>query len=731
MNVPHLFEVNRYSFAGHKLDEIENNSYVVNQWPLVYVLSDERKRLAYIGETADAMTRMGTHLKHSHKGQLTVLHLISSEKFNKSATLDVESNLIKYMAADGKFSLLNGNLGLVDHNYYQKSELYSQIFSQIWNRLRAEGVVEHSLKHLDNSDLFKYSPYKSLSFEQRQGLLSIMYALLDDSKKNLIVEGGAGTGKSILAIFLFKLLQTEGDDLSFREFSTDELELRELLARIRGRFGVPKMALVVPMTSFRNTLKKAFSHIAGLSSTMVISPSEISRKPYDIVIVDEAHRLRRRINLGAYFGAFDKASIQLGFDKDVCTELDWVCKQSQKAIFFYDQDQSIKPSDVPLEVFVRLKASPDTQIQTLLSQFRVRGGNSYVQFVDALLNNQLGAAGKFAPRAYEFQLYESIHDLIAAIGEKEQEFGLSRMIAGYAWRWVSKNDSSAYDIEIDGAQLKWNKTSDDWINSPNSFHEVGCIHTTQGYDLNYAGIIFGPEIKYDKARDELVIAPDKYFDRNGKQTIKDPVVLKQFILNIYKTIMLRGIRGTFVYACDPGLREYLARYIPLNAISSAEVLELHPIQKQPFVNAVPLFNLRAAAGSFSELQTAEITDWALVPEGTRIGEDYFACHAIGESMNEVIPNGSICLFRRDRGGSRNGKIVLVEHLDRRDAETGCHYTIKEYWSEKYNASESWRHTRIILSPRSTDPLYQALELSEDDSSQYRVVGEFVRVLSPH
>jgi len=726
MSIQHLVEVNRYGFSISRLNDIGENSYATSQWPLVYVLSDEGKRLAYVGETADAVTRMGTHLKHDHKRQLTVVHLITSEKFNKSATLDIESNLIKYMAADGKFSLLNGNLGLVDHNYYQRSELYSQIFRQIWDKLRAEGVATHSLKYLDNSDLFKYSPYKTLSFEQRQGLLAIMYALLDETKTNLIFQGGAGTGKSILAIFLFKLLQTVGDDLNFKEFSTDELELRDLLSSIRELYGVPRMALVVPMTSFRNTLKKAFANISGLNPAMVISPSELARQSYDIVIVDEAHRLRRRTNLGAYYGTFDKTSSALGFDKYICSEVDWVCRQSQKAIFFYDPNQSIKPSDVSVDVFERLKESPKTQVQELISQFRVRAGNSYVQFLDALLNNQLGTAEKFTPKGYEFSLFESIEEFIAAVHEKDEEFGLSRMIAGYAWQWVSKNDPNSYDIEIDGTALRWNKTNSDWINSSNSLHEVGCIHTTQGYDLNYAGIIFGREIGYDKENDEITIAPKNYFDRNGKQSIKDSVELKQFILNIYKTIMLRGIRGTFVYACDPDLREYLARYIPFNTRVSAEILELP--QKTPYVNAVPLFNLRAAAGSFSELQTAELSDWVLVPEETRINEDYFACYAVGESMNKIIPNGSVCLFRKDRGGSRNGKIVLVELMDSKDEETGCHYIVKEYWSEKTNSSDDWRHKKIVLSPRSNDSVYQPIELSADESSQYRVVGEFVRVM---
>jgi len=256
MSKPHLVEVNRFAFRADQLEGIRSNAFAQDSWPLVYVLSDESEHRAYVGETADTINRMVTHLKHDKKRLLTVAHLISSEKFNKSATLDIESNLIKYMSADGKFALLNGNLGLVDHNYYQKQELYSGIFRQLWDRLRALGLTQHSLEYLNNSDLFKYSPYKSLSFDQRQGLLGVMHALLDDSTNNLIVQGGAGTGKSVLAIFLFKLLKTENDDFNFKEFSEEEAELRSCLEQLREKFGPqPSMALVVPMASFRSTLK--------------------------------------------------------------------------------------------------------------------------------------------------------------------------------------------------------------------------------------------------------------------------------------------------------------------------------------------------------------------------------------------------------------------------------------------------------------------------------------------
>ena len=345
MNYQEVVEVIRYTFSEDISRELAANAFAINHWPLVYVLSDNKNKYAYIGETADAITRMDTHLKHLEKKELTVAHLISSEKFNKSATLDVESRLIKYISADGQFKLMNGNLGLTDHNYYQKESIYSDLFKTVWDKLRREGLAKHSIEHIDNSDLFKYSPYKSLSYDQRKGLISIMEALLSSDTKNIVIKGGAGTGKSILAIFLFKLLQSENNDFNFKEFSDDEDDLRNLIDKLKIKYPNPKMGLVVPMSSFRKTLKKAFANVSGLTATMVIGPADVSKETYDIILVDEAHRLRKRVNLGAYFGAFDKAAEKLGFDKMNCNELDWILKQSKKAIFFYDESQSIKPSD--------------------------------------------------------------------------------------------------------------------------------------------------------------------------------------------------------------------------------------------------------------------------------------------------------------------------------------------------------------------------------------------------
>ena len=216
-------------------------------------------------------------------------------------------------------------------------------------------------------------------------LLNILDSILDPNKKTVLVEGGAGTGKTILALFLFKLLNSNYDEFKYREFEDENELFVERVKELKKRYGKPKMGLVVPMSSFRNTLKKIFSNVAGLEKSMVIGPAEVTRSNYDILVVDESHRLRQRKNLGSYFRAFDDASHRLGLNRDETNELEWVNKQSVKSILFYDPSQSIKPSDVPASAFEKLRHTKGTDLQTLVSQFRVKAGNGYSHYIDQLL----------------------------------------------------------------------------------------------------------------------------------------------------------------------------------------------------------------------------------------------------------------------------------------------------------------------------------------------------------
>jgi DUF2075 family protein/predicted GIY-YIG superfamily endonuclease/SOS-response transcriptional repressor LexA len=723
------FDIRRHDFNSNLFNEFQNIHYAKDLWPIVYILSDGKTKDAYIGETTDAFARMSSHLKSSAKKKLTTIHLITSEKFNKSATLDVESNLIKYMFGDGQYKLINANLGIANHNYYQKKEVYWDVFKSIWNQLRAEGISKHSIDFIDNSDLFKYSPYKSLTTEQKSGLLMIIRNLLTNDFKTMFVEGGAGTGKTILAIFLFKLLYSTNEDFNFKEFGDDESEFIQLIKKLKQKYPNPKMALIVPMSSFRNTLKKVFRNIKGLNANMVIGPAEIVKDKFDIVLVDESHRLRRRVNLGAYYRAFDIVCEKLKLDKNSCNELDWVTKQSNKAILFYDENQSIKPSDVKKEDFDTLKSEKRTTIEYLKSQFRVKGGNDYVKYIDQLLNCNLSSTVKiFNSKEYEFLLFNSIEDLVKEIKLRNVENGLSRLVAGYSWEWISNKNKNKFDIKINNIELKWNSVSVDWVNSENSINEVGCIHTTQGYDLNYAGIIFGNEITYDKVKNEIVIIKENYFDKNGKQSISDPAQLKAFIINIYKTIMLRGIKGTYIYVCDKNLREYFAKHIS-SFKAEKTIIHLKKSNLIPYENSVPLYDLRAAAGNFSDLQNVNDFEWIELPFRYKPSKELFACKVLGESMNKIIPNGSICLFRKYSGGSRNGKIVLVEHTNIQDPDFGSGYTIKEYYSEKNITSDVWNHQSISLKPLSNNPDYKDIEIVEDPLSRLNVIGIFECVLT--
>lgn len=733
MNYNSDFEIKRISFDQAGLSSVQSEYFVADNWPVVYILNDNGQKLAYVGETVDATSRLNNHLQTQEKKKLKEAHLIASKKFNKSATLDIESNLIKYLHADGQYKLLNGNLGLVNHSYYQREEFYSDLFKNIWNGLISQGIARHSLEHITNSDLFKYSPYKSLSFDQRKNLMLVIDALLADDKKSILVEGGAGTGKTILAIFLFKLMLSDDADFNYKEFGEDEQQFINKIKRLKLKYPNPKMCLVIAMSSFRKTIQNVFSNIKGLNSKMVIGPSDLSKGKYDVVFVDEAHRLRKRVNLTNY-ASFDNAARALGLSPKETDELEWTQMQSLKAIYFYDPKQSIKPSDVDPEKFDEIKSSSNSMVVQLYSQFRAKGGNAYVKFVEDLLDQNFhNSSFTYTNENYDVLLFDEFKDFVKELKLKNTKHQLSRFVAGYGWKWVSKNDKSKFDIEIDGLRFHWNHDSIDFISKDANAEQIGCIHTSQGYDLNYVGLIFGPEIILNPRTNLIEVVSENYFDTNGRNTITDEGILKQYIINIYKTMMLRGILGCYIYVCDRNLREYFAQHMPKFSKTPLRVLKPSTEPEQelvPYVNSVPLYSLKVAAGEFKFNEHPEELKFIRVPDGVRVSPDHFACQIMGNSMNKIVQDGQFALFKKYYSGSRNGLMVLAEYYDFQDADYGSCYTFKEYYSQKLVTEEGFMHKRIVLKPKSFDPNYKEIEIDSDAtiSRQFNVIGIFERVL---
>ena len=378
-----------------------------------------------------------------------------------------------------------------------------------------------------------------------------------------MVEGGAGTGKTILAIFLVKLLTDLANGNYEVDDNTKETDvglIQSLLATGRK----PKIGFVVPMQSLRTTIRRVFNSIHGLSSTMVLSPMDVPRlgkdEPFDLLICDEAHRLRRRWAMNGFdFARFDRNNDLLGFSHDK-TELDWIMRCSRMQLLFYDPDQSIKPTDIPRSYFADLINRKSRITLQLKSQLRCKGGNDYIDYVKKVLKNEdPEPIRQFAD--YDIRFFDNVDEMADSINEKNREVGLSCLVAGYAWKWKTKGQKNPVERDIDiGRGYIWNRAETDWIYSSPFPYEVGCIHTTQGYDLNYVGVIFGPEIIYDPEKERIDVIRENYMDEKATYVSGDHAALREFIIHIYETLMMRGIRGTYIYVCDPALRTYLRKY---------------------------------------------------------------------------------------------------------------------------------------------------------------------------
>ena len=517
---------------GNFKDSQYSNEEYLDNWPLLYIL--ENGKQAYIGESTHAKTRMTQHATVEEKRIFDRVHFIYSKLFNQSVTFDFESKLIQYIVADELFQVTNKNSGIADKQYYQKKE-YDEKFEVLWKKLQKEKLVKHSLEEIENSDLFKYSPYKELNDSQRKAVEEILLKIKDGSVNRVVVNGMPGSGKTIVAVYLMKYLADS------EEYAGKEI------------------GFVVPQTSLRKTMKMIFKSIYGLTPSQVISPSDVTKKKYDILIVDEAHRLHQYKNI-SYMGTFKQNCEKLGLTTEA-DELDWVLKQSNCAVLFYDNMQVVGPSGIDFERFDK-KMEESFQKRTiayftLLTQMRVQGGNDYIDFVKSILSGK--CSHKYVSDKYSFRMYSDFGKFEKDMYEKEAETGLSRMLAGYAWPWISKKDQTLKDIEIQGVKRMWNHCTEGWVHTPEAINEVGCIHSIQGYDLNYAFVIIGKDIGYDKAIGKIVVHPESYFDKNGKRTAGYEELL-EYITNVYYVLMTRGIKGTYLYVCDHDLREYLSQY---------------------------------------------------------------------------------------------------------------------------------------------------------------------------
>jgi len=503
------------------------------------------------------------------------------------------------------------------------------------------GDVDHILYRIDHG---KLKPSKSLADE----LVSMLrgndvFTLIDDQKivyetalqlaakaslgrkQVLIVEGGPGTGKSVVAINLLV-----------------EMTRRELVVQYVTRNSAPRRVYEAKLVG---SFKK--SHISNLFSG---SGSFYSAEADDFgcLIVDEAHRLNEKS------GMFAKGENQVG-------EL---IRASRCSVFFTDEDQKVTLKDIgdKMEIrrWARVENATVTELQ-LQSQFRCNGSDGYLSWLDNTLQIRETANETLDESEFDFQIVDTPGELHRWIREKNKEKNKARMNAGYCWDWISQKQPGLRDIVIGNYQATWNLTAHGqaWIIQPDSVSEVGCIHTCQGLELDYVGVIVGEDLVVRDGR--ILTRPEKrsrmdksiaaWRTLSGKDPTRTAKRIEAIIKNTYRTLMTRGLKACHVYFTDAETRRYFEKRMGVVVAAST-----------PFVNALPLISLRAVANSeygtldgyFAEPNSVT---WHRVPGGP-FPEDRFLVRAEGDSMEPLIQNGQLCIFRRDPGGSRNGKIVL-------------------------------------------------------------------------
>jgi DUF2075 family protein len=358
---------------------------------------------------------------------------------------------------------------------------------------------------------------------------------LEDKKQVVIVNGGPGTGKSVVAINVLSRLMGQ---------------------RMNARYVTPNAA---PRAVFEVKLKDSFKGgqikelFSGSGSYTGLESGE-----FDILIVDEAHRLKLRTQ----------------YSKGGDNQIREIIHASRTSVFFLDESQKVTWKDIgEVSEIEKFAESMDAEVTHLLleSQFRCNGSDGYIEWLDQTLGISSSDVFYFPKEEYDFRVFDNPTEMYETIREKNFPANKSRMLAGYCWNWVSKNDPAKFDIsfpEFD-FKAKWNLEArgSAWIIDPDSIEDIGCIHTSQGLELDYVGVIIGPDFEIRDG--ELVCNPDGRaatdVSLHGyKKESKENLLLAnekadRIIRNTYRTLMTRGMKGCYIYCTAKEVAEYFER----------------------------------------------------------------------------------------------------------------------------------------------------------------------------
>lgn len=396
------------------------------------------------------------------------------------------------------------------------------------------GKIRPSKKLIEHIDgLFKGNSEFILLDEQKIAYESIISEAMEiTNKKTLIVKGGPGTGKSVISMnalggLLKKKLNVKfvAPNASFRTAMVETLVKQQTKNKSRAR------GLFAGSGQFYN------------------SPADF----FDVLIVDEAHRLKGK---GAYM-------------YQGVNQIEDIIKSSKVNVFFVDDNQRIRPDDIgTADEIKRIAEMNHSQVfeYTLSAQFRCSGAEGFLNWIDHIF--QIRETGNFDgwdQDAFQFLLMDDPNSVYELIKEKVSEGYKARMLAGYAWEWTNAKDGNP-NGEIEDVvipehdfRMPWNgRALSTWAIDERGLEQIGCVHTSQGLEFDYVGVIIGNDLKYDPQSMRIYADFEEYKDKQGKKGLKnDNDQLTKLIKNIYKVLISRGMKGCYLYCRNPELRNYI------------------------------------------------------------------------------------------------------------------------------------------------------------------------------
>jgi uncharacterized protein len=559
-------------------------------------------------------------------------------------------------------------------------------------------------------------------------ILSTAKTGLDARKKQIvIVHGGPGTGKSVLAINLLAELLRGGLNA---HYATGSKAFTETLWSVLG--------------SRSKALFKYFNSYGGAEFNSV-----------DILICDESHRIRETSN--SRFTPKERRATQ-----PQITEL---LKAAKVSVFFIDDRQVVRPNEIGSTAHIKEHAAAmgaELSEFELEVQFRCAGSDGFVNWI----NNTLGIERTAnviwdGAEGFDFRIVGSAPALEEAIRERAKEGHSARVAAGFCWPWSKPRPDGTLvdDVVIGDYRRPWDAKPGDWklapgipsaalwATDPNGIDQIGCVYNIQGFELDYIGVIWGPDLRYNFDQQQWIGDREASADNVVKRAKGQFVDL---VKNTYRVLLSRGLKGCYVYFMDKKTEEFVRSRLEGVAVAplgearskSSDVRQppittvlpfrrVPPREVRPYENGVPLLELKMAAGAFGREQEVDpdSVEWVELPEAFRPRPGFFVAQVLGESMNRRIPNGSWCLFQSIGGGTKQGKVVLAQHKEISDAETGGHFTVKLYQSDKAQGEDgAWHHERITLQPQTTHPGYPPIVFEGRDLEELQIIAELVAVL---